>query len=803
MIRKILSTLFFIAATAVAAVAQAPGVWTVMPVYAGGAESIVESPDKVFYLSKGHLFSYDKNGDETMHYSTSNRLNDVQVHAIAYNPYRRYLAVAYTSHNIDLLYDDGRVVNIPDIRDASISADKTINSIDFSESGRMYVATNFGFVAFDDETHRVADSGIYNTPFVYAGETGGHIVLGKDKERELYASPLDVRHNSFSSFALLGTIEGTGARFHRLGDKLMLARNSVEGHACNYYVLAPRFETGTMDVTRIDNGRLLMDFTDGADGMVRFASGTGMRTVTAEGKWISEVIPDFFAGKTLTSSKGLSSIWASDVSGVGEYSTNGIEVTQLHAPSKPETLTCHWPAFMYCTPDGSRIYISNSGMDSSRRDPETSDFSFEVEQTTNIIESGDIRDVTCYDFDGKGNVMTGGTLYMAQDPDDSSVYFICNWQKGIYVLDTEDGSLIAHIDGTRLPFHESWAERTRHVSFDRFGNLWLGVRSYKHGSIFMLPAEKRRRPADIKPSDWIEPDVDSYTQGDGSVGLHHSRSNYVLYGSNHEAVGLLVYNHNGTPTVLSDDSRNVFARYVDQDGAENAVGNVLCLTEDRSGRIWLAQDKGLFVIPDITTAIRNNALYGRRPKVARNDGTEFADYLLDGEFVFDIAVDPSDRKWIATRNSGVYLVNADGTEVIANFNMENSPLPSNKVMSVKCDPLSNIVYFGTDKGVVKYAADAAPAAEDYNDVYAYPNPVRPDYTGWITVTGLMDNSLVKITDTAGNVVRQGTSEGGMFLWDGCNGANQRVRSGVYFVFASQNASGSASGKPVTKIMVIN
>ena len=55
MIRKILSTLFFIAATAVAAVAQAPGVWTVMPVYAGGAESIVESPDKVFYLSKGHL----------------------------------------------------------------------------------------------------------------------------------------------------------------------------------------------------------------------------------------------------------------------------------------------------------------------------------------------------------------------------------------------------------------------------------------------------------------------------------------------------------------------------------------------------------------------------------------------------------------------------------------------------------------------------------------------------------------------------------------------------------------------------
>ena len=119
------------------------------------------------------------------------------------------------------------------------------------------------------------------------------------------------------------------------------------------------------------------------------------------------------------------------------------------------------------------------------------------------------------------------------------------------------------------------------------------------------------------------------------------------------------------------------------------------------------------------------------------------------------------------------------------------------------DPHSNTVYFGTDKGLVSYGSTATQGAEDYSDVYAYPNPVRPDYTGWITITGLMDNSLVKITDTAGNLVHQGTSEGGMYLWDGCNTANQRVRSGVYFVFASQNATGTASGKPVTKIMVIN
>ena len=66
----------------------------------------------------------------------------------------------------------------------------------------------------------------------------------------------------------------------------------------------------------------------------------------------------------------------------------------------------------------------------------------------------------------------------------------------------------------------------------------------------------------------------------------------------------------------------------------------------------------------------------------------------------------------------------------------------------------------------------------------------------------MENSLVKIADAAGNVFFQGTSEGGMISWDGCGRDGQRVRSGIYFVFASQNGSGGSSGA-VTKIMVVN
>ena len=124
------------------------------------------------------------------------------------------------------------------------------------------------------------------------------------------------------------------------------------------------------------------------------------------------------------------------------------------------------------------------------------------------------------------------------------------------------------------------------------------------------------------------------------------------------------------------------------------------------------------------------------------------------------------------------------------------------IFSIYADPNSSNVYISTLYGVLRYTQDAAPASDSYEDVYAYPNPVKPGYTGWITVTNLMNNSLVKIMDSAGQLIYEGRSNGGNFVWDGCNSNGQRVKSGVYYVFASQNANDSASGA-VTKILIMN
>jgi len=223
------------------------------------------------------------------------------------------------------------------------------------------------------------------------------------------------------------------------------------------------------------------------------------------------------------------------------------------------------------------------------------------------------------------------------------------------------------------------------------------------------------------------------------------------------------------------------------------------LTEDLTGLVWMGTTEGVCVF-NPASAFSGSAFSVVRPKVPRNDGTGMADRLMDGIQVNDIAVDGANRKWIATQSSGIFLVSADGTEVIRKFNTSNSPLASNTVYRVCCNPNNNSVYLTTPAGVYEYFSDSAPAENNYSEVYAYPNPVRPDYGGDVTIVGLMDNSLVKIADASGNVIRQLKSTGGMATWDCCTQSGEPVKTGVYLVLCSQaNGGGNAV---VTKVAVI-
>jgi ligand-binding sensor domain-containing protein len=188
-----------------------------------------------------------------------------------------------------------------------------------------------------------------------------------------------------------------------------------------------------------------------------------------------------------------------------------------------------------------------------------------------------------------------------------------------------------------------------------------------------------------------------------------------------------------------------------------------------------------------------------RIKIYRNDGSNVADYLLEKEVVTCIAVDAGNRKWFGTQGSGVYLMSADGTKAVSSFNTQNSPLPSNYISSLVIDHETGEVIIGTDKGIVALRGSATEGKENFGNIYAFPNPVRPDYSGIITIAGLMTQSNIKITDVAGNLVYETTSVGGQALWNGTNLWGEKVKSGVYLVFVASE-DGTESG--VTKIAII-
>jgi hypothetical protein len=157
---------------------------------------------------------------------------------------------------------------------------------------------------------------------------------------------------------------------------------------------------------------------------------------------------------------------------------------------------------------------------------------------------------------------------------------------------------------------------------------------------------------------------------------------------------------------------------------------------------------------------------------------------LEGEQINAIAVDGGNRKWIGTAGSGVFLLSPDGDRTVLHFDMDNSPLYSNNIQSIAINSTTGEVFIGTDKGLISYRGDATEASTSYSDVYAFPNPVRPEIDDQVVITGLMNNSNVKITDLSGNLIYQGISAGGQFVWNCRNRNGNRVATGVYLVLSS-------------------
>ncbi|OUD35067.1 type IX secretion system anionic LPS delivery protein PorZ, partial [Flavobacterium psychrophilum] len=176
-----------------------------------------------------------------------------------------------------------------------------------------------------------------------------------------------------------------------------------------------------------------------------------------------------------------------------------------------------------------------------------------------------------------------------------------------------------------------------------------------------------------------------------------------------------------------------------------------------------------------------------------------AQELLYGQSITDIVVDGANNKWISTSGAGLFYISSDGQKTFNIFTKENSPLPSNTILDIDINSLTGEVFIATEAGMVSFKGTATNGAENFENVIVYPNPARPEYSGSIFITGLMNKANVKITDIEGNLVHEEISEGGTIIWDTKAFGKYKVASGVYMIFMS---SSDGEETKVKKVMIV-
>ena len=754
----------------------------------GDPVKVVDTEERVYFVSGISLFSFDKVTEELEGYNKNNKLSDTGVSNIYYNYDKNYLVVIYSNANIDILYDDGKVYNIPDIKNAIMTASKTINDVNFYDN-HIYLATDFGIVVLNDEKYEVSESYNYGQKVNLIGASNkywfmlsGEVIYYIDKDAVKY---------NLANWKILSSVSGyTIYDLEPFNDKyLFYSRNGV----LYFYDMEseglPLLGTLNMGVRNIE--KYYDSFILRGLAYVAFCKPEIVNGVLQTGDVFNfQNKSEYLVNVETSSYEKDKSIWALGEQGLCHFKMENNQVVMLKEPFLANTLNVSDPWNLVI--HDNKLYVSNSGPRIGTENQYVRTHISVLDQNNwSVLDVGETPLVN-----NKHGKYLCSSYNLAFDPDDPNTFYVGTWFEGMYKI--KGNECVEHYTHLNSPFTLNWAISVPCVEFDDDKNLWVSSAPY----LYMLPREKQSVSTDeLTVNDWYQFDYPEIANNKYAKLLipKHSTAKWVVKG--YWGGLIFAFDDKGTYNTTADDKTKSFTSFIDQDNKTFDPSYYTCIAEDNNGQIWIGTSSGPIVITNPNNVFNDN-FRCTRIKIARNDGTDNADYLLQNIEITDIFVDGANRKWIGTTESGLYVVSSDGSEILEHFTTENSQLPSNRVTEVVVDPVTGVAYVGTTNGLAAYRSDAVQASEDYSSVYAFPNPVRPDYEGWISVTGLMDNSLVKITDVAGNLFFEGYSNGGQISWDGRDRKGNRVKTGVYLVFASSTTTGKQSGV-VTKILVVN
>lgn len=791
---KLIISLLAFAGAITASAQNFVGSWELFPSYST-PNKIIDTPEYVYTLTGanvssnlptgGSLAFYDKTTGEVGALNATNRLNANKVYNIWYAPKEKCLLVIYDDFNIDLLYDDGRTINVPDLKDAAITDNKTVNDVAFAH-GKAYVGLQSGLLIIDMAHGAIEESALWGKSITQIAASEKKLLIRADKNL-YFGNQAGSHHNFDKSFKPVSSLYNYGVtNLMYIGNSKIYGVDGVRGYIYHiaedkanedvpFWLQKIEDQKGTQTASIIvptRNGAMIaVDNTlnymnsDGVFSKIELAAANGNKAAdwAGDGKapWIADAT-GFGKYDTTTKQFAIARIKPKGTSGTNVGRIIQHPLTNNFYISTAEQ---HQNSIIYSLANGKTIYADIYN-------PVSKQFS-------KINTSGFPRSLNSF------NIV----------PDDPNKILFGAYINSAYVVDLISNTIF-NFNSDNSTIATRCAPTT--ITVDSHGNLWA------YNIFDELPISKAIKGSWENPTDKSKWSSISSPAPKDAFG----HSNRMILDEN--KLVAIVTRSNGIAAIQMPDPNKPLTSacktvYIDNttDSDGSSIGGYIypALAIDKNGWVWIGNDKGVMYIKD-SREMFNPGFAVTRPKVARNDGTNLADYLLTQVEVVCIAVDENNNKWIGTMGSGLYRVNEDGTEILEHLTTENSDIPSNNILAVCPDRNSNDIYIGTPDGLSIYHSTTSPAAEDYKNTYAYPNPVTPDYTGFITITNLKANSLIKITDASGNIIHETMSNGGMALWNGCDASGRRVRSGVYFVFASQTGE-DASGAAVTKIVVVN
>jgi hypothetical protein len=751
--------LFFLFFMQLARAQYSVGTWRDHLPYGNVVDVCFDHERTVYGATPFGVFTYEPSTGEIERWNKINRLSDVDITAIEFNDPVDAVVVGYRNGNVDFLFRD-QTINLPDIKLSNIVGDKAIYDV-YSFGDYVYLSCGFGVVVID----------------VFALEVKSTYFLGENGQQ-------DKINDVFAMNNELYVVGSTGVKKASLNNPFL-------ANFQNWTPVTDWQGVGrVVDAEYFQNNLFVHYETETNDVIWRFDIANNVWTVFAEfqtmrykrlwsnefylcipGEWAVQVFDVLLYEALNLSSVDNSNLtpnmvvrdknntlWIADKQrGLVGKKVSGEEFTiKPEGPASAEVRRMGtyknnlWVAHGGLFPYGGNFW--RQGIVSGRVGESWSQKTFQgLNQTPGVSD----------------------VVAVAIDPIDNSHVSFGSWEEGLIDLKS-DGSISVFnsetsnstLEGSGFDWALGWTG-VAGMAYDQEGILWF-TNSYAN-----KPLQAKDRAGNFYAFSFSP----FLTNDDWYTDVLASREGYLF--AIVSGRGILAFDNNGTVSNSSDDNYKLLT---EADGSGGlASKDVLCMMEDLDGELWVGTVQGLSVFYSQSSLFSDDPL-DAEPILITQDGN--VQELLGTESITAIEIDGGNRKWIGTKSSGVFLFSPDGLQQLAHYTTENSPLLSNSISDIAITQENGEVFIATESGMLSYFSTATIFDQTMENVRVFPNPVEPTYEGNITVDGLAYNSTIRITDTAGNVVYQGVSEGGRAFWNGKDSNGNRPATGVYYVFCS-------------------